>query len=66
MIYRQTNDKNNAKWSLKTSVNSVRKAEHLKMKYRNRIPKLTISGFADSKKKINVDRPTLDFFDMWQ
>jgi hypothetical protein len=29
---------------------------------------MTISGFADSlkKKKINTDRPTLDFFDMWQ
>jgi hypothetical protein len=41
------------------------------MKYRNRIPETTISGFADSykkkkKKKINTDRPTLDFFDMWQ
>jgi hypothetical protein len=38
------------------------------MKYRNRIPEsgTTISGFADSKKKkkINADRPTLDFFDM--
>ena len=34
------------------------------MKYRNRIPETTISGFADSKKnKINADR--LDFFDMW-
>jgi hypothetical protein len=38
------------------------------MKYRNRIPEpeTTISGFADNKKKINPDRPTLDFFDMWQ
>ena len=38
------------------------------MKYRNWIqePGTTISGFADSKKdKINADRPTLDFFDMW-
>jgi hypothetical protein len=43
-----------------------------KMNYRNRIPEpgTTISGFADSykkknkKKKINADRPTLDFFDM--
>jgi hypothetical protein len=28
---------------------------------------MTISGFADNrkKKKINADRPTLDFFDMW-
>jgi hypothetical protein len=38
------------------------------MKYRNRIqePGTTISGFADSKKKkkMNADRPTLDFFDM--
>jgi hypothetical protein len=40
------------------------------MKYRNRIPEAatTISGFADNKKKkrkkINLDRPTLDFFDM--
>jgi hypothetical protein len=36
------------------------------MKYRNRIPEpgTTISGFADKKKKINADRPTLDFFDM--
>jgi hypothetical protein len=39
------------------------------MKYR--IPELgtTISGFADNKKiykKINPDRPTLDFFDMQQ
>jgi hypothetical protein len=38
------------------------------MKYRNQIPEpgTTISGFADSKKKIiiNADRPTLDFFDM--
>ena len=35
------------------------------MKYR--IPELgmTISGFAD-KKKINPDRPTLDFLDMLQ
>jgi hypothetical protein len=41
-----------------------------KMEYRNQIPEpgTTISGFADSlkkkKKKINADRPTLDFFDM--
>jgi hypothetical protein len=39
------------------------------MKYRNWIPEpgTTISGFADKKKKkkkINPDRPTLDFFDM--
>jgi DNA-binding MltR family transcriptional regulator len=40
------------------------------MKYRNQIPEpgTTISGFANSlkkkkKKKINADRPTLDFFD---
>jgi hypothetical protein len=29
---------------------------------------MTISGFADKKKKkkkFNADRPTLDFFDMW-
>ena len=34
------------------------------MKYRYRIPEpgTTISGFADNKKKINPDRPTLDFF----
>jgi hypothetical protein len=36
------------------------------MKCRNRIPEreTTISGFADNKKKkkINPDRPTLDFF----
>ena len=40
------------------------------MKYRNLIPEQgrTISGFAENKKKkkINPDRPTLDFFDMWQ
>ena len=39
------------------------------MEYRNRIPEpgTTISGFADSlKKKINADRPTLDFLYMWQ
>ena len=41
------------------------------MKNRNQIPEpgTTISGFADNnnkKKKINPDRPTLDFFDMWQ
>ena len=40
------------------------------MKYRNRIlePGTTISVFADSfkKKKINADRPTLDFFAMCQ
>jgi hypothetical protein len=37
-----------------------------KMKYRIPEPGMTISGFADSlkKKKINTDRPTLDFFDM--
>ena len=42
------------------------------MKYRNQIPEpgTTISGFADSlkkkktKKNMNADRPTLDFFDM--
>ena len=40
------------------------------MKYQNRIPEqgTTISGFADNKrkkkKKINPDRPTLDFFDV--
>ena len=39
------------------------------MKYRNRIPQpgTTISGFADNnekEKKFNLDRPTLDFFDM--
>ena len=40
------------------------------MKCRNRIPEpeMTISGFVDNKKKkkkkINPDRPTLDFFDM--
>jgi hypothetical protein len=41
------------------------------MEYRKRIPEpgTTISGFTDSlkkikKKKINADRPTLDFFDM--
>jgi hypothetical protein len=27
---------------------------------------MAISGFADSKKKLIADRPTLDFFDMWQ
>jgi hypothetical protein len=39
------------------------------MKCRNRIPEpeTTISGFADNnKEKNNPDRPTLDFFDMWQ
>jgi hypothetical protein len=37
------------------------------MKYRIQEPGTTISGLADSKKnKINADRPTLDFFDMWQ
>ena len=38
------------------------------MKYRNRTPETTISGFADNNnnKKINPDRPTLDFFDMRQ
>jgi hypothetical protein len=37
------------------------------MKYRIPEPGTTISGFADSRKKekkINVDRPTLDFFDV--
>jgi hypothetical protein len=38
------------------------------MKYQNRIPEpgTTISGFAENKKKkkINADKPTLDFFDM--
>jgi hypothetical protein len=38
------------------------------MKYRIQEPGMIISGFADSKKKkkkkINADRPTLDFFDM--
>jgi hypothetical protein len=35
------------------------------MKYQIPEPGTTISGFADSlKKKINADRPTLDFFDM--
>jgi hypothetical protein len=36
------------------------------MKYRIQEPGTTISGLADSKKKkkINADRPTLDFFDM--
>jgi hypothetical protein len=40
------------------------------MKYRNWIPGpgTTISGFADKKKekkkKINPERPTLDFFDV--
>ena len=44
-----------------------------KKKYRNPIPEpgTTISGFADikkkkKKKKNNPDRPTLDFFEMWQ
>jgi hypothetical protein len=36
------------------------------MKYRIQEPGTTISGLPDSKKKINADRPTLDFFDMWQ
>ena len=36
------------------------------MKYRIPEPGMTISGFADNKKNINPDRPTLDFFDMWQ
>jgi hypothetical protein len=31
--------------------------EILKMKYRIPEPGMTISGFADSKKKINADRP---------
>ena len=38
------------------------------MNYRNRIPEMTISGFANNNnnnKKNNPDRPTLDFFDMW-
>jgi hypothetical protein len=37
------------------------------MKYRIPEPGTTISGFVDSlekEKKINADRPTLDFFDM--
>jgi hypothetical protein len=37
------------------------------MKYRNRIPETTISGFGDNnnnKKKINADQQTLAFFDM--
>jgi hypothetical protein len=37
------------------------------MKYRIPEPGMTISGFAEDKKKkkkINADRPTLDFFDM--
>jgi hypothetical protein len=34
------------------------------MKYRIPEPGTTISGFAD-KKKINPDRPTLYFFDMF-
>ena len=32
------------------------------MKYRIPEPGTTISGFVDNKKKINPDRPTLDFF----
>jgi hypothetical protein len=38
------------------------------MKYWNPIPEpgTTISGFADNEKKINLDRPTLDFLDMRQ
>jgi hypothetical protein len=39
------------------------------MNYRIPEPGTTISGFADSLKKIkkiNADRPTLYFFDMWQ
>ena len=38
-----------------------------KMKYRIPEPATTISGFADSlkRKKINADRPTLDFVDMY-
>ena len=38
------------------------------MEYRIPEPGTNISSFADSlkKKKINADRPTLDFFDMWQ
>ena len=41
------------------------------MKYQNRIPEpgTTISDFADNKnknKKFDPDRPTLDFYDMWQ
>jgi hypothetical protein len=43
-------------------------ADFSKIKYRNWIPEpgTTISGFVDNnkKKKINPDRPTLDFFDM--
>jgi hypothetical protein len=34
------------------------------MKYRIPEPGMAISGFADSKKKLIADRPTLDFFDM--
>jgi hypothetical protein len=34
------------------------------MKYRIPEPGTTISGFADSFKKKNADRLTLDFFDM--
>ena len=39
-----------------------------KRKYRNGIPEpgTTISGFAHSRKKINANRPTVDFFDMWR
>jgi hypothetical protein len=36
------------------------------MKYRIPEPGTTISGFVDNKQNINPDRPTLDFFDMWQ
>jgi hypothetical protein len=43
---------------------------HFTGNFENKIPEsdsgTTISGFADNKKKkkINPDRPTLDFFDM--
>jgi hypothetical protein len=39
---------------------------HFTENFENEIPEpgTTISGFADNKKKINPDRPTLDFFDM--
>ena len=43
---------------------------HFTENLENEIPEsdsgTTISGFADNNKKINPDRPTLDFFDMWQ
>ena len=34
------------------------------MKYRIREPGTTIFGFTENKKKINPDRPTLDFFEI--